>query len=208
MDISYLGVGCVKLSGKSVTVLCDPFDDSYGLGAVGSKADVVTYSGSTGLAKVHDGMPIDCPGEYEVKGATVIGVPARLHTDEEQQRGVVYSIRVDGVNVVVTGAISGKLDERQVEELGQVDVLVVPVGGYGLTLDAEAAAEVVTQLEPAYVVPVHFDDGATTYPVPQAAVERFLQEMGSNPEPQSKLRINQKDQPAETQVVVLTRSRS
>jgi len=82
-------------------------------------------------------MNVDGPGEYEVKGAMITGVPARLHIDEDGHRGTAYSILMDGVNVVVTGNISGKLDEDQVENLGQVDVLVVPVGGTGLTLDAE-----------------------------------------------------------------------
>jgi L-ascorbate metabolism protein UlaG (beta-lactamase superfamily) len=108
--------------------------------------------------------------------------------------------------VVVAGNISGKLDADQVENLGQVDVLVVPVGGHGLTLDAEGAAAVVTQLEPSYVVPVHFDDGVTKYPMPQDKPEVFFKEMGVNPEPESKLRINQKEAPAETQVVHLTRA--
>jgi hypothetical protein len=64
----------------------------------------------------------------------------------------------------------------------------------------------VTQLEPSYVVPIHFDDGITKYPVPQAKVELFLKEMGANPEPQTKLRVNPKEAPPETQVVLLTRA--
>jgi L-ascorbate metabolism protein UlaG (beta-lactamase superfamily) len=133
-------------------------------------------------------------------------VPAKLHIDESGHRGTVYSVNIDGVNVVVAGNIAGKLDADQLENLGQVDVLVVPVGGHGLTLDAEGAASVVAQLEPGYVVPVHYDDGVTKYPMPQAGVEEFLKEMGVSPEPESKLRINQKEAPAETQVVLLTRA--
>ena len=153
-------------------------------------------------------MVIDCPGEYEVKGATIVGVPARLHIDESGHRGTVYGIKVDGINVVVVGNIAGKLDEQQIENLGQVDVLVVPVGGHGLTLDAEGAAEVVTQLEPAYVVPVHYADEAIKYPVPQSGVDVFLKEMGASPESESKLRISQKEIPTETQVVLLSRAGS
>jgi len=200
MDITYLGAGSVKLSGRNLNVVSDP---------VGSaKADVVVVTGpaegGTWL-EVAGAMVIDGPGEYEVKGAMITGAPARLHIDEDGHRGTAFSVLVDGVNVVVVGNISGKLDEDQVENLGQVDVLVVPVGGGGLTLDAEGAADVVAQLEPGYVVPVHYDDGITTYPVPQAGLEKFLKEMGANPEPESKLRVNAKEAPAETQVVVLTR---
>jgi L-ascorbate metabolism protein UlaG (beta-lactamase superfamily) len=203
MDITYLGAGSVKLSGKNLNVISDPL-------TVG-KADVVTISGphpeeGKSWPVPETAMAIDSPGEYEVKGAMITGVPARLHIDEDGHRGTTYSVVIDGVNVVIAGNISGKLDADQVEHLGQVDVLVVPVGGNGLTLDAEGAAALVAQLEPGYVVPVHYDDGVTKYPMPQAGVEKFLKEMGTNPEPESKLRVIAKEAPAETQVVVLTRA--
>lgn len=208
MDITYLGAGSVKLAGRHLAVVCDP------PAGASTKADVVTWSVALpeGQGEQYGApagaMLIDGPGEYEVKGATVTGVPARLHIDEAGQRGTVYSVVIDGITVVVTGNIAGKLDEDEIEALGQVDVLVVPVGGGGLTLDAEGAAAVVTQLEPSYVVPVHYDDGVTKYPVPQAGVELFLKEMGVSPESESKLRITSKEPPAETQVVFLSRAGS
>lgn len=207
MDITYLGSGAVKLAGRHLTVVCDP------AARMEVKADVVTWSadvdngGGEAYAAVPGAMILDRPGEYEVKGATITGVPARLHLDETGERGTVYSINIDGVNVVVTGNVAGKLDADEIEHLGQVDVLIVPVGGNGLTLDAEGAAAVVAQLEPGYVVPVHFDDGVTKYPMPQAGVDLFFKEMGVTPEPENKLRVNAKEAPAETQVVLLTVSK-
>ena len=206
MDITYLGAGAVKLSGKSINVVSDPFGESAGLGKISTKADVVTMSRLEDLGRVASEMVIDAPGEYEIKGAVITGVPARLHLDESGYRGTAYSILIDGVNVVVTGDIAGKLDEDQIENLGQVDVLILPVGGHGLTLDSEGAASVVTQIEPSYVIPVHYDDGVTKYPMPQDGVDVFLKEMGANPEPEARLRVNPKEAPAETQVVVLTRA--
>lgn len=202
MDITYLGAGSVKLSGKNLNVVSDP------IGTV--KADVALLTGpaSTGIVLPAGAMTIDRPGEYEVKGAMISGVPARLHIDESGNRSTAYSVLIDGVNVVIAGNIAGKLDQDEVEQLGSVDVLVVPVGGNGLTLDAEGAAAVVAQLEPGYVVPVHYDDGVTKYEVPQSGVDKFLKEMGTQVEPESKLRVNTKEAPAETQVVVLTRAGS
>lgn len=206
MDISYLGSGSVRISGKSIDVVTDP------LVGTKAKADVVLLSAPAEAAGeaygvIADAVVIDGPGEYEVKGATIIGTPARLHIDESGFRGTAYSVTVDGINVAAVGNISGKLDEENMEPLGQVDVLVVPVGGGGLTLDAEGAAEVAAQLEPSWVVPVHFDDGVTKYPVPQSGVEQFLKEMGTAPaEPMSKFRVTAKDPATETQIIVLTRS--
>lgn len=195
----------MKLAGRNLNVVCDPVE------GMNIRADVVTWSSNLpeGEGEVYTApagvMVLDGPGDYEVKGAMITGVPAQLHIDESGQRGTAYSIVIDGLNIVVTGNISGKLAQDEVEKLGQVDVVVVPVGGNGLTLDAEGAAAVVAQLEPSWVVPVHYDDGVSKYPMPQAGVDLFLKEMGSNPEPENKLRISQKEPPAETQVVLLTR---
>lgn len=206
MDITYLGAGSVKLSGKNLNVVCDPYDETVGLGKLNVKADVVTLSTTEGMGQVQNAMVLDGPGEYEVKSVMITGVPSRLHIDEDGTRGTIYSILMDGVNVVVVGNIAGKLDNRQLGALGNVDVLILPVGGHGLTLEPEEAAAVAAQLEPGYIVPVHFDDGKTKYPVPQAKLDDFLKEIGSKPEPESKLRVNAKEAPSETQVVVLKRA--
>ncbi len=206
MDITYLGAGSVKLSGKNITVVCDPYTQKAGLPKISAKADVVTLSSPEGHGELAGAMVLDGPGEYEVKGSMITGVPAQLHIDEDGNRCTVYSITVDGVNVVVAGNIAGKLDNKELDHLGNVDVLVVPVGGHGLTLDAEGAATVVAQLEPSYVVPVHFDDGVTKYEMPQAPVADFLKEMGVNPDPETKLKVNAKEAPEETQVVLLKRA--
>jgi L-ascorbate metabolism protein UlaG (beta-lactamase superfamily) len=207
MDLTYLGAGAIKLSSKNLTVVCDPYSKDTGLPLITARAEVVTKSANERLGDVV-GSPIvfDQPGEYEAKGVSIKGIPARLHIDEDGERGTVFGFDMEGTNVVVVGNIAGKLDDRQLERLGQADVLVVPVGGHGLTLDATGAAELVTQFEPSYVIPVHYDDGKTIYPVPQDGVEEFLKEMGSSGiEPISKLKINPKEMPTETQIVVLQR---
>lgn len=202
MDITFLGGGCVKLSGKNLNVICDPTSTTAGGKSI-AKANVVTWS-TDGFAKVADTMVLDVPGEYEVGGAMITGVGARRHSDEGGELATIFSIMIDGVNVVVTGAIAGDLKIDQLEALGKVDVLVIPVGGHGLTLEPEEAATLVAKLEPAYVVPVHYEDGVTKYELPQAPVDVFLKEMGVNPEPVAKLKLNPKELPTETQVVVLT----
>lgn len=205
MDITYLGAGSVKLAGRNLNVVVDPYGDDAGLGKFGTKADVVLLTGPEGFGEAAGAMVIDGAGEYEIRGAMITGVPALLLTDEDGRRSTVYSATIDGVNVVVCGNIAGKLDNPQLESLGNVDVLLIPVGGHGLTLDAEGAAKVVAQLEPSYVIPVHFDDGKTKYPVPQDGVDLFLKEMGVNPEPETKFKVNAKELPPETQVVWLNR---
>lgn len=202
MEISFLGAGGIKLSGKQITILCDPAGTKTKL-----PVDVVILSGPAGNLAVESGMVVDGPGEYEIKEAQVTGVPARLHIDSDPDatglRGTIYSIELDGVNVAFLGNIAPGLSNEQLEQLGQVDVLAVPVGGHGLTLDATAAAQLISQIEPKYVVPTHYNDGKTTYDVPQDDLSKFTAEMGIKPEPIAKLKVNPKEMPIETTVVVL-----
>ena len=200
MELTYLGAGCVRVATKTATFLIDPFEKSQG----GAKADVALLTEEKPVE--FGGMKFEGPGEYEVQGVMITGVPARLHIDEEGERATIYSIRSEGINLVVTGNIAAKLSDHQTEALGKVDVLVLPVGGHGLTLEPEEAAELVSRLEPAYVVPVHYDDGKTQYEVPQAKVDIFFKEIGSNPEPVGKLKVSSKDLPVETQPAYLTRA--
>lgn len=201
MDITYLGKGGIKLTGKAISVLCDPFEASP---KVLGSADVVVWSQIDDIIP-SAGMVIDTPGEYEVKGALIQGIPTRLHIDEAGNRGTLYTITIDGVDVVYTGNIAPGLSDAQLEAIGEVDVLVVPVGGHGLTLDATGAASIVSQVEPKYVIPTHYGDDGAKYPVEQEKLEAFLKEMGSNPEPISKLKVSSADLPQETTVVVLSR---
>ncbi len=210
MELTFLGMNCIRLTGKDLAILCDPFPKSSGLPDIKLTNDATLLSALGGELPVKAGMVIDGPGEYEIKGASITGVPARMHIDEPDApaAAAAYSILIDGVRIVYLGNIAPGLSNEQAEGLGQPDVLVLPVGGHGLTLDATAAASIISQLEPKYVVPTHFDDGATKYEVPQDPLDVFLKEIGSSPEPQPKLRVTTKELPLETTVVVLSRQGS
>ena len=210
MEITFLGMNCVRLTGKDLAVLCDPYPKASGIAELKLTNDATLLSVVGAELPSKPGMVIDSPGEYEIKGATIAGVAARLHIDapEEPMKATIYSVTIDGIRVGYLGNIAAGLSGEQIEALGQIDVLVLPVGGHGLTLDATAAAQIISQLEPKYVVPTHFDDGGTKYEVPQDKLEIFLKEIGSNPEPQAKLRITPKDLPLETTVAVLQRQGS
>jgi L-ascorbate metabolism protein UlaG (beta-lactamase superfamily) len=198
LDITYLGNGSVKLSSRNVTVLCDPTDTKK------TTVDAVLQTSPDTKVVAGEAMLIDGPGEYEVKGAMITGVPTRLHVDAEGNRGTAYRVEADGLSVGFLGNIAPNLSNSQLEVLGSVDVLIVPVGGHGLTLDATAASQVVSQVEPKYVIPIHYEDGVSKYPMPQEKVDKFLSEMGANKvEPLAKLKVTDKDMPLETTVVVL-----
>ena len=210
MEITFLGMNCVRLTGKDLAVLCDPYPKESGLPEIKLTNDATLLSvvGSPVPAKA--GMVIDSPGEYEIKGAMVTGVPAHLHIDapEDRATATIYSVTIDGVRVGYFGNIASEITGEQIEALGQIDVLILPVGDHGLTLDATAAVAIISQIEPKYVVPTHYDDGGTKYEVPQDKLEVFLNEVGSSSEPQPKLRVTPKDLPLETTVAFLQRQGS
>jgi L-ascorbate metabolism protein UlaG (beta-lactamase superfamily) len=153
---------------------------------------------------VRDGAyEIRGPGEYEVAGVSVIGVPT-FHDSEKgakHGRNTVYLIEIDDVTICHLGDLGHKLDDTEAEAISSPDVLLVPVGGR-TAINAAQAAEVVRQLEPRFVVPMH-------YAIPGLKLEldpidRFLKEMGvTASEPQQKLTVQRSSGEFETKVVVL-----
>lgn len=204
MELSYLGAGCIRLATKAATIIVDPYGQEGGLGEFTASADVFLLT-QPREGKL-EGMTFDSPGEYEVRGIMITGLPAQLHVDAEGQAGTMYLVRSEGQTVLVTGNIAPGLSKEQIGQLGKVDVLVVPVGGHGLTLDAPAAAELVSLIEPTFVIPVHYDDGKTKYAMPQDTAEPFFKELGAKPEPTAKFKLSNRDLPDETAPIYLQRS--
>lgn len=210
MEISFLGMNCIRLSGKSINVLCDPYAKAAGMPEMNIAQDATLITQETTDVTPKPGMIIEGPGEYEIGGSLITGVAAGLHVDDPAAaggaQGTIYTAEIDDVRVVHLGNIAPTVTNEQIEAMGRVDILTIPVGGHGLTLDAQAAAAIVSQLEPKYVIPTHYDDGKTIFEMPQDKLDLFLKEIGSNPEPVSKLKVTTKDLPLETTVVVLERS--
>jgi L-ascorbate metabolism protein UlaG (beta-lactamase superfamily) len=182
LDITWYGHGCFRLRGKGAAAVTDPYPPSLGPRLPRLEADLVTVSHphenhSYVRTVVKDPFVIDGAGEYEVAGVTVVGVPTYHDTrrGEEHGRNTVYVIEVDDVRICHLGDLGHTLDDATLERVGNIDVLLVPVGG-GRSLDAVRGAEVVRQLEPRFVVPMHYAvPGLRTEMQP---VDRFLQEMG------------------------------
>lgn len=213
MEITFFGQASFKIKGKGATVVTDPFDDSIGIKYPKVSADIVTVTHGhfdhNASAKV-EGNPfvIQGPGEYEVKGVEVVGV-ASFHDNkkgEERGHNTIYNIKIDKINIAHLGDLGQEsLSNEQIEEIGNVDILLIPVGGY-FTIDGAQAAKIVAQLEPKIVIPMHFKDVQTKIEQLES-VEKFLKEMGKeNVESLAKLVITAEKLPEEAQVALLTKS--
>ena len=207
MELTHFGASCVLVATKQLQILIDPPEAASGLKLPKLKAEVElsTTIGESGFSH-QDIFKIASPGEYEIKTVEIQGIAAKLHVDDPKDpaKGIMYTIGAAGLRLLVTGNISGQLSDTQIESIGDINIMVVPVGGHGLTLDASAAAKLVAQFEPQWVVPVHYADGKTKYPMPQDDLKPFLKEVGGeDSKPIPKLKVSAKELGEETSVVVL-----
>ena len=208
MEIIWLGHSCFRIKGRQATVITDPYSPSLGYSLAKPTADIVTVShqheGHSYVPGVEgDPKPVLGPGEYEIGGVLIIGVATFHDSVRGAQRGknTVYVMEVDEVAVCHLGDLGHVLTAEQVEELGDVDILLLPVGGVS-TINAPTAAEVVRQLEPKVVVPMHYKTPALKWELEPA--ERFLKEIGARQDSsQPKLSFTRTSLPDSTQVFLL-----
>ena len=212
MDINWLGQACFKLKGKQASLVLDPYSNKIGFRLPKVEAEVVTVSHDhydhNAAAEV-SGNPfvIDGPGEYEIKGINVVGVSSFHDNKKGQERGknILYSVRMDGLNIAHLGDLGqDQLSAEQIDSLGNVDILMIPVGAV-YTIDASTATKIVASLEPSLIIPMHYQDEDSS--VDLEPVQKFLKEMGKEEiEPIKKLTVTKDRLPSETQVVVLEKS--
>jgi L-ascorbate metabolism protein UlaG (beta-lactamase superfamily) len=208
MEISWLGHSCFRIRGSHATIITDPYPPSLGYSLGKPTARIVTvshqHSGHSYVQGVGGGpRSVTGPGEYEISGVLIIGIATFHDREKGKKRGknTVYLLDVDEIAVCHLGDLGHVLTAEQVEELGDVDVLLLPVGGVS-TIDAPMAAEVVRQLEPKVVVPMHYKTEALSWEL--EPVERFLKEIGvEQVVSQPKLSFTKSSLPASTQVFLL-----
>lgn len=179
-DIEYKGGNSIVISGKKTQVVVDPKLSVLGLKDVSVKDAVQLATEARFATNAADAkICIEGPGEYEVGEVSIRGVRATRHLDTEVDEPIstMYRIEFGDVRIAVLGNIAPKLHEDQLEELGIVDILVLPVGGNGYTLDSVSAAIVARQIDPRVVIPVHFADQSLKYEVPQDEVDLFVKEL-------------------------------
>lgn len=207
MEAQYYGANCIRLSTKKAQIVIDDNLAELGLGSITKSGDIALFTGPHGDPKAEVKLVIDYPGEYEVSDVSIIGVAARSHLDEEgQQSATIYRLIMDDLRVAVTGHVFGDLSEEQLEALGTIDILFIPVGGNGYTLDGVEAIKLVKKIEPKLVVPTHYADKGVKYPVEQHDLETELKNMAMEPrETVPKLKVKAGELTDTTQLVVLER---
>jgi L-ascorbate metabolism protein UlaG (beta-lactamase superfamily) len=209
VDINWLGLSCFRIRGSQAVIITDPFppDSGYTLGK--QTADIVTVShahASHNYVQGVSGPPrvVKGPGEYEISGVLVLGLTTYHDAVKGQSRGknIIYVFEVDGVTICHLGDIGHVIDDKSLEAMGKVDILMLPVGGV-TTITAAMAAETIRKIEPKIVLPMHYK--TTGSKLELDPVDAFLKEMAQPvTEPKPKLNVNKNNLPLTMQVVVLS----
>jgi len=216
MDITYLGHSSFRIKTKTAVVVTDPFDPAMtGLKYSGVDGDIVTVSHNhrdhnavdkvAGVKRVVDG-----PGEYEISGVSIIGYPSFHDNEQGAKKGknTIYVMEAEGLRLVHLGDLGHTLSEDLINEIGDVDVLMIPVGGE-FTIGPKEAAEIVGEIEPFFVIPMHYmQEGLNKETFAKLEpVETFLKESGLTVERTPKFTIKKEDilEDQNTKAIVLER---
>jgi len=181
MELQYFGANCLRLTTKRVNLVIDDNLASLGLKSITKKDDISLRTSDKFKVEQADFM-IDMPGEYEVSGVVIHGIAARGHMDKEDEKNaVIYTLEAGDTKIAILGHIFPELSNDQVEQIGQVDVAVVPVGNSGYTMDGIGALKVIKEIEPRAVIPVHYADKAIKYEVAQVELAEALKGLAMEP---------------------------
>ena len=208
MTITWFGQSCFRIEAKEGSMLIDPFSPDIGLKPPKIKDDIVLvthehYDHNNIEGAGPEAFIIKNPGEYEKNGIAVLGIHSYHDKSEGKERGsnTIYVIKAEDMTVCHLGDLGQeKLDEKQVEEIGDVDILMLPVGG-SYTINYKEALEVISQIEPKIVIPMHYKVKDLNIEIESA--DKFVKELGLTPEKVDKFKIVKKNLPAEEVKLVM-----
>lgn len=208
MDIQFYGANCIVITTKHVRFVFDDNLAELGGKSVTREGDVCLFTAAHPEDVPGSKMTIASPGEYEVSGVNVHGMQSRAHMDAESERNAtMYKVSVGDTSVLVTGHVYPKFSDAKLEDIGMVDIMIVPVGGNGYTLDPTGALQVIKQVEPKVVVPTHYDDKALNFEVPQQSLDDALKVLGMEPKDRvAKLQYKPGEMTDATQLIILEKA--
>jgi len=193
-EIEYKGANAVIISTKKAKIIVDPKISLVGQKDISTKGAVELVTEDRFSVNNSDTvLNISSPGEYGVADFDILGIPARRHIDDESEglKTTMYRIEIGDTRIGLVGNIHDKLSDEQLEKLGVLDILIIPIGGGGYTLDATAAASLVRMIGPKIVIPIHYFDKQLKYEIPQDELSLFVTELGAPIETTTKYKLKQ-----------------
>lgn len=208
MEIKYYGGNCVRIQTKKVSVVIDDNLEKLGQKSATKSTDIEVLTSKTLLSPTSKSeFLVNTPGEYEVRGVSIHGIAARAHMDVEGKKSAAcFRLIIDDIRIAVLGHIYPDLTDGQLEAIGLVDILIIPVGGNGYTIDGVGALKLIKKIEPKLVIPTHYDDKNLNYEVPQADLESVRKTFSMEPaEELDELKLKGREFAEGTKLIVLNR---
>ncbi|NPA92032.1 MAG: MBL fold metallo-hydrolase [Chloroflexi bacterium] len=210
MELTWYGLATFRISDRRLKVVTDPYGPEVGLSLPRLRADVVTVSHDRpghnyvkavkGYRKLLDG-----PGEYEVGGVFITGIRTWHRAGKNGEPNTIFLFEFGDITVCHLGDLGYVPKQEEIEQLGEVSILLVPIGGHE-TLNGAEAAEVVSLIEPAFVIPMHYALPGLVFDLDP--LDKFLREMGvSEPRELPTLKVNRKSELSEETEVILLQPR-
>jgi L-ascorbate metabolism protein UlaG (beta-lactamase superfamily) len=206
VDIQFYGANCLSLTTKGNRLVIDDNLVKLGAKSITKPDDIALFTNEIQDLKYR--LSFSSPGEYEVADISIIGIAARSHMDEQKtNQATMFKLILGDQSILITGHIYPDLSESKLEQIGVVDVLIVPVGGNGYTVDPVGALKLIKAIEPKIVIPTHYADKDLTYPVPQLDLSNALKEMAMEPmETLPKMKLKPIEFSDVTQLVILEKA--
>ena len=206
LHVNWIGHACFKLVAPELTVVVDPLDKTTGYNPPRTSADVVLVSSedehhSNAAAVKDEPIVFDAPGEYEVKGSLMHGIPSSCKS--HKLPNTIFALTMDGIRLCHLGTLGEDLEDDQIEEIGNVDVLFVPVGVPDC-ISLKTALKIVKAIDPRMVIPYGFKTSKAALK-DVTDPKAFLKEMGlTGAKAIPKIVLKAKDLPTdETSIVLL-----
>lgn len=190
-DIEYKGANAVVITTKKIAAFIDPKLSIVGLKDLSVNGIEVLTEARLGVNDEKALLSIQSPGEYEIADLSIRGISAMRHLDTpgKEPLSTIYRIEIGDVRIALLGNVAADLSEDQLEGLGVIDILILPIGGGGYTLDATSAVGLVRHIDPKVVIPVHYQDERLHYEVVQDTLDTFVKELGAPVEKTTKYKV-------------------
>jgi len=207
MEITWLGHSCFKIDDKETSIVIDPYNPKVGLKLPKLSANILLITNDHFDHNYKEGVSenpyiIDSPGEYEIAGATITGISS-FHgkkNGEERGKNTIYTIEFEGIKICHLGDLGHDLSDDEIDKLGTIDILMIPVGGI-YTINGEEAAKIIGEIEPKIVIPMH-------YKLPGLGINldplsKFTEKTQGKVSEEEKLKIKVSSLPQEIKIIVL-----
>ena len=182
MEIQYFGANSIRITTKKANIIIDGFINGSTKSLI-KNGDTVIFTDYEERNIYNEiKLLIDKPGEYEVADTSILGIPARSYKAEPKTLdNTIYKIENDEIKLAIIGNIHPELTDHQLELLGEVDVVIIPVGNHETTLSGSDALSIIKNIEPFVVIPTHYADSKIKYDTPQATLAEALKELAMEP---------------------------